>query len=279
MKGEPKASQIIIDIIKEKLAGKRKITFYVGAGLLNGSGIPTFKGDGAYWTKGMEYARAEDMATIEFFNQNPEIAWGWFLDRLQLCNFSKPNEGHEIIEKFNHLFPERFNLISQNYCGLHDELNIEKEKIHLVHGDMNKMRCVNNCKNVLYDLPEKLKYRKHKKGELSSSELELIKCANCGGIYRPNVLMIDEKSNEKYYKLITAQSIIKKSALIFIIGVKGNSRISHKIIDLSNKNSSLVINIDPRSNLLTYYMRSGCWITGKVERVLPEIFNQLKIGK
>lgn len=111
-------SQEIIERINERIIGKGKITFLVGAGLSAESGIPTFRDVDGYWTIGSKNYTPEEMGTLKMFNVNCDNVWNWYLNRIQICKGAKPNVGHLAITEIQKAFPKRFSLISQNIDGL-----------------------------------------------------------------------------------------------------------------------------------------------------------------
>lgn len=274
-------SQEIIERIEEQINGNRKITFLVGAGLSAESGIPTFRDKDGYWTEGSENYTPEEMGTLKMFNVNSNKVWNWYLNRIQICKEAKPNEGHFAITEFQKLFPQRFALISQNVDGLHFQSGMNEEQLFLIHGDLRYMRCSESCTDKLYQIPNKLLNR-GKKGNLDFEETELLNCPNCDDILRPHVLWFDEFYNEKFYKLNTVQRIAKETGLLFIIGTSGATTLPKRILELALSNSSVVIDINPKSNLLTEKIikcKNGFWIEGKSGNILPKLVNEIKKNK
>lgn len=270
--------QEIIDKIQVQLKGNRRITFLVGAGLSAESGIPTFRDKDGYWTKGSANYTPEEMGTLKMFNVSSSKVWNWYLNRIDICKSANPNKGHLTISEIQKLYPERFSLISQNVDGLHFQSGMNEEQLYLIHGDLRFMRCSESCTDKLYPIPKKLLNRGNK-DYLDFEESELLNCPNCDDIMRPHVLWFDEMYNEKFYKLNTVQRIAKETSLLFVIGTSGSTTLPNRILELALNNSSVIIDINPQSNLLTEKIirsTNGFWIKGKSGDILPILVSEMR---
>src|ERR1700730_12602042 len=97
------------------LAAADSIAVLTGAGISAESGIPTFRGAGGLW----ENFPAEELATPEAVDRDPETVWEWYLWRRELIGKPEPNAGHRALVTLEKRTP-KFTLITQNVDGLHD---------------------------------------------------------------------------------------------------------------------------------------------------------------
>jgi len=108
-----------------------------GAGVSAESGIPTFRGTDGLWKK----YRAEDLASPEAFQKNPQLVWEWYEYRRNLIEKATPNAAHRAITQLEELFPH-FLLVTQNVDGLH--LKAGSGKVIELHGNIFRSRCSRN---------------------------------------------------------------------------------------------------------------------------------------
>ena len=94
-----------------------------GAGISNESGIPTFRGNDGLWKN----YRAEELATLEAFERDPETVWKWYDWRRGIIGRAEPNPGHLAIKELEDRF-ENFLLITQNVDGLHGRTGIKEHR-------------------------------------------------------------------------------------------------------------------------------------------------------
>src|SRR5210317_1597703 len=81
-----------------------------GAGMSAESGVPTFRdAQTGLWAK----YRAEDLATPEAFQANPQVVWDWYEDRRKNIRGVKPHPGHTALVEMEKHF-EHFQLVTQN---------------------------------------------------------------------------------------------------------------------------------------------------------------------
>lgn len=262
----------------QQLIGDRKITFLVGACLSSESGIPTFRDIDGYWTIGSKNYKPQEMGTKKMFDVNANEVWNWYLNRIQICNKSKPNDGHFAITEIQKMFPNRFALISQNVDGLHFQSGMNEKDLYLIHGDLRFMRCSEECTNELFEIPSIL-INRGTRSNFNDEEVKLIECPNCDNICRPHVLWFDEMYNEKFYKLDTVQRIAKETGLLFVVGTSGSTNLPQILLNLAIGRSSAVIDINPHSNRFTEQIVNsdyGFWIKGKSGGILPKIVEIIK---
>ena len=115
----------------------RRCSVLTGAGVSAESGMPTFRGEGGLWKE----FRAEELATQEAFDRNPDLVWEWYEYRRGLLEGIEPNEGHHALARAEEAF-EEFTLITQNVDGLHQSAG-SKDVVEL-HGSIRRDRC-NDC--------------------------------------------------------------------------------------------------------------------------------------
>jgi NAD-dependent deacetylase len=114
-----------------------------GAGVSAESGVPTFRGEDGLWKK----FRAEELATFEAFQANPDLVWEWYQYRREIISKIKPNPGHYAIAEMTNLF-DNFQLITQNIDDLHRIAG--SEDIVELHGNIKRNRCL-KCGDINYD--------------------------------------------------------------------------------------------------------------------------------
>jgi NAD-dependent SIR2 family protein deacetylase len=106
------ATQADIDSFIKHLNKSKRILALCGAGLSAPSGIPTYRGSGAYWNG----HKATSISSIDTFKVNPGLVWKYFTDRRRLVLKAKPNRGHVSLAKTAQKKPG-FVCLTQNIDG------------------------------------------------------------------------------------------------------------------------------------------------------------------
>lgn len=147
-----------------------------GAGISAASNIPTFRGDDGLWKQ----YRAEDLATPEAFQRDPDLVWEWYGMRRDLVRKARPNAAHLALgELARHVGSVA--IITQNVDGLHARALQEQGLGGLVeivelHGNLWRTRCT-SCGREREDL--------------RGGPPGAIHC-QCGGVLRPAVVWFGE---------------------------------------------------------------------------------------
>lgn len=141
-----------------------------GAGISAESGVPTFRGPDGLWKQ----YRAEELATPEAFEKDPELVWEWYCWRRAILARAQPNPGHRAVAELEARYKD-FLLVTQNVDGLHSAAG--SKKVVELHGCIWQTRCV-QCNAVEQD--NELDFRNRRP------------CSRCGGRKRPNVVWFGE---------------------------------------------------------------------------------------
>tara|TARA_B110000091_G_scaffold69268_1_gene76170 strand:- start:739 stop:1131 length:393 start_codon:yes stop_codon:yes gene_type:complete len=127
-------------------ARAESIVVLTGAGISAESGIKTFRAADGLW----ENHPIDDVATPEGFERNPQLVYEFYNQRRQqlLSDHVKPNSAHSYLAKFEHEFPGKFLLVTQNVDNLHERAGSEN-LVHM-HGELLKMHCLNS--QLIFDI-------------------------------------------------------------------------------------------------------------------------------
>jgi NAD-dependent SIR2 family protein deacetylase len=123
------------------LRAARSVAVITGAGISAESGVPTFRGTDGLWRS----FRAEDLATPEAFERNPELVWEWYRWRREKIAAAQPNAGHHVLARLESRIPD-FLLLTQNVDGLHARAG--SRRLVELHGNIWRSRCTKEAGRV-----------------------------------------------------------------------------------------------------------------------------------
>ena len=109
---------------------KKKIVFITGAGMSAESGISTFRDSNGLW----EQYPVMQVASIQGYNNDPELVIQFYNERRKQLLECKPNEGHLLVAQLEKDFD--VTVVTQNVDDLHEKGGSTKV-IHL-HGELMK---------------------------------------------------------------------------------------------------------------------------------------------
>ncbi len=178
----------------------KHIAVLTGAGISAESGVPTFRdAQTGYWAQ----FRPEDMATEQGFRANPQRVWDWYQHRRELLAGVQPNAGHTALAEFQHRYPGRLTLITQNVDGLHQQAG--SSEVLCLHGDIFKdcwLDAARFCCAPGLALPG---HPPH--------------CAHCGNLRRPGVVWFGESL--PMAALEAAERAVCACDLMLVVGTAG----------------------------------------------------------
>jgi NAD-dependent deacetylase len=175
--------------------GKTKVAVLTGAGISAESGLSTFRGEGGLW----EGHRAEDVATPEAFERDPNLVWRFYSARRKSLRQVGPNPAHEALTRLETFLDDgAFTLITQNVDDLHQRAGTMK--ILPMHGELVKIRCT-ACGVIT----------------TNREELEELPTCSCGGLLRPHVVWFGEIP----FFLDQIAQVLASANLFLVVGTSG----------------------------------------------------------
>jgi len=183
--------------IKERLDRSQSLTILTGAGVSADSGVPTFRGNDGLWKS----LRAEELATPDAFERDPELVWEWYNMRREKLATISPNPAHYAIADMEKKVKD-FTLITQNVDGLHEKsgsINILE-----LHGNIWKVRCT-ECDSVTDNYEVPIEIPPH--------------CDDCGGLLRPHIVWFGEMLPGEV--LSSSNAALQRCDMMLIVGTSG----------------------------------------------------------
>jgi NAD-dependent deacetylase len=248
-----------------------------GAGISAESGIPTFRGKEGYWLEGSREYHPQELATREAFGRVPDTTWAWYLYRRTVCRRAEPNEAHRALAAGDAALGARFCLITQNVDGLHLRAGSPLERTYQVHGNIDYMRCGDDCVPDFWPIPEEV-------GELDRGEpmpaawKEALCCPRCGGRARPHVLWFDEYYDEERFRFESSLAAARQAAAVITVGTTATTNLPWHVVEAAVRAGAALIDVNPDDNpfadIARRYAR-GAHIRDKAAAALPRLAHAL----
>ena len=175
------------------LAQAKFAVFFGGAGMSTESGIPDFRGStGLYGDVDNEYAMSRQCLRAE-----PERFFRFFRAKM-LYPDARPNDAHYALAQLEQAGKIR-GIITQNIDELHQKAG--SQNVVEIHGTAIRSYC-QRC-GKLYDSAD-------------FAHEDVPRCAACGGIVRPDVVLYGENLNAERFE--TARQLIARADLLIVGG-------------------------------------------------------------
>ena len=265
------------EILRNCIQRQNRLVVLSGAGISAESGIPTFRGPEGYWTVGSREYRAEEMATFNMFQKQPDEVWQWYLYRLGVCRNAKPNAAHFAVVELEQMLNDRFFLITQNVDGLHLEAGSSTTRTYQIHGNINYMRCAVECTDETFNIPNVVT-PKSKDQPLSNVERHALRCPHCGGRTRPHVLWFDEYYDEAHYRYDSSIRAAINTDILLIVGTSGATNLPMQVGTLAAQRGALLIDVDPTPNPFSKLAQQsgGVFAQGAAGDILPKLVAMMR---
>lgn len=239
------------------LNNAQRICILTGAGISAESGIPTFRDkQTGLW----ENFRAEDLASIDSFERDPELVWSWYQWRRGEVKEKLPNPAHQALATWQAQASELghdISLITQNVDDLHEQAG--SQATHL-HGELWKNHC-SVC-------------GKTHEADIDTATTELVACTSCGGKVRPSIVWFGEMLPQEAWQ--TAQQAAEACDVFISIGTSSMVYPAAGLAQSAKQNGATVLEINPQptdSGLVDIQLP---YPAGEI---LPELVAQLSQAK
>ena len=241
---------------RDLIADARRIVALTGAGISAESGVPTFRDAGGLWRN----YRPEELATIGAFERDPRTVWEWYEWRRGFLATCEPNEGHRALARF-FLRRGEEGIVTQNVDGLHtraalDEAGDGPPDAALpieIHGAIARDRC-NDC-------------GLRAEAEPLGGDDALPRCAECGGMRRPDVVLFGEMLDSAL--LERAHNMAARADLCLVIGTSAVVYPAAGIPLATLHAGGRIIEVNPQDTDLTRAAEVA--VRGAAGEVLPEL--------
>ncbi|MCH8964153.1 MAG: NAD-dependent deacylase [Planctomycetes bacterium] len=243
----------IIERVSERLSAFHSVCCLTGAGVSAESGVPTFRGQGGLW----QGRRAEDLATPQAFQRDPEGVWEFYNHRREKLLDCKPNAGHTAIAALEAVFDD-WTLITQNVDGLHRQAG--SKNIVELHGNIWTTRCT-VCRQEIDHFGDKLSRRPA--------------CDDCGGLLRPGVVWFGEMLPPDALK--AAQEAVGRCQAMLVVGTSSVVEPAASMAGWARAHGALVVEINLERTPLSE-QADEC-LYGKAGEILPRLVSALMARK
>ena len=204
----------------------------------------------------------------------PDEVWAWYLYRRGVCRLAEPNIAHRALAALEQDAGDRFLLVTQNVDGLHPRAGNSSERTYQIHGNVDFMRCVDECLAAPVPIPDAVDVFWQRGRPLSDEEREALRCPSCGGQARPHVLWFDESYDEENFRFQSSLQAAERAALVVIVGTTGATTLPMHIGNVAAAQGTPMVVINPEPNPFTSLVDQsgeGLFIEGTAGQWVPRV--------
>jgi NAD-dependent SIR2 family protein deacetylase len=177
----------------EAIAAADAIVIGAGAGMGVDSGLPDFRGPQGFWQAYPPYERLGlsfvALANPRWFDEDPELAWGFYGHRMGLYRRTDPHEGFGILRRWVERMPRGGFVVTSNVDGHFQRAGFDPDRLVEVHGAIGAMQCLAECGiGIFSSAPFEVAID----GTTMRALPPLPACPACGALARPNILMFGD---------------------------------------------------------------------------------------
>ena len=167
----------------------------------------------------------------------------WYLWRRAVCRAAKPNRAHEAVAALEARLGDRFVLVTQNVDGLHLRAGNTPERTWQIHGNIDAMRCFDECTAALFPVPLDDAWEKDRK--VGDEERRVLVCAHCGGRTRPHVLWFDESYDEARFRFESSLRAAASCETLVVVGTSGATNLPTQMCALAARSGAKLLVVGP----------------------------------
>jgi NAD-dependent deacetylase len=180
-------------MLAELIRGNQPCVAFTGAGVSTESGIPDFRSAGGIWERFDPY----EVASVGAFRRDPARVWEFYALRLDVLRDAEPNPAHHALAQLEARGLLRA-VVTQNVDRLHHAAG--SREVVEVHGAIGEGVCL-RCGRREPDV---------------QSLLPLPRCAECGAVLKPGVVMFGELLPAQ--EIDRATELAREAGLLLVVG-------------------------------------------------------------
>jgi NAD-dependent SIR2 family protein deacetylase len=186
-------SETALDRAAEIVSSADALLIGAGAGMGVDSGLPDFRGDEGFWrhyppfeARGLDFY---DLANPRWFDDDPELAWGFYGHRLQLYRETEPHAGFDRLLAWSDAMAFEPFVFTSNVDGQFQKAGYREDQILECHGTIHRLQCQEPCRRDIWSATD---VDVEIDEETFRAEGDLPECPYCRRVARPNVLMFGD---------------------------------------------------------------------------------------
>jgi len=233
----------------------RHLVALTGAGVSTPSGIPDFRSPASgLWNK----VNPLLVASLQVFRLRPQLFFDWVRPLIQTFLDAVPNPAHLALAQLEQMGRLKA-LITQNIDNLHQKAG--SRNVIEVHGHMRQATCIRCYHTVPIDgmLLQFIRSR------------ELPRCDKCGGILKPNVILLGEQL--PFREIYAAREAARSCDVMLIAGSSLSISPASDLPYLARENGAQVILINQQPT--PFDDQASLLIREDVAIALPQIVDHL----
>jgi NAD-dependent SIR2 family protein deacetylase len=161
-----------------------------GAGMGVDSGLPDFRGNAGLWRAYPALAEAkrdfQSIANPRAFEDEPELAWGFYGHRLQLYRETEPHPGFAILKRWGERAERGAFVFTSNVDGHFQRAAFAEGRTEEHHGSIHYLQCTEPCSSRIDSAADFVPQVDERACRHTGP---LPRCKHCGAVSRPNILM------------------------------------------------------------------------------------------
>ncbi|MDG9922762.1 MULTISPECIES: NAD-dependent deacylase [unclassified Pseudomonas] len=249
------------DIIRvaQAIQDAERILIITGAGLSADSGLPTYRGlGGLYNGLTAEGLPIESALSGPMLQRDPALCWKYLAQLGEACLNASPNAGHAAIAELQRRKAGCW-VLTQNIDGYHRQADSPPERLIEIHGELAPLF----CQSCGAEDPE---LAVHLQKPLPP------RCAQCGGILRPPVVLFEEMLPEDAIGRLYDQ-VHKGFEVVIAVGTTASFPYIVEPVVEARRNGGFTVEINPQQTDISRWVDAR--LSGRASDVLPELLSHI----
>lgn len=212
-----------IEAAAQAIAEADALLIGAGAGMGVDSGLPDFRGDKGFWRAYPPFAKLGlsfvDLANPRWFDEDPELAWGFYGHRLELYRSTIPHEGFTLLSRWGQRRPLGLFVFTSNVDGQFQRAGFDEVGLCEVHGSIHHFQCSRPCCDAIWSAKG---IAVEVDAETMRAREPLPRCERCGALARPNILMfgdfgwLAERSDAQHERLAAFEDRCRGARVVIV---------------------------------------------------------------